>query len=89
MSPEMIVAIGFLLVLAAVAVVTLRYARHIKVTVGKVEAEFRPNGGSSLKDAITRLERTLAPLATQVADHETRITRLENPPKPRVRKKAA
>lgn len=87
---QVIMAIGVLILFVAVAFTVIFYARHIRLTVGKVEAEFKPNGGSSLRDAINRLESKLDPLSATVANHEQRIKRLENPPKPRApRKKAA
>jgi C4-dicarboxylate-specific signal transduction histidine kinase len=88
-SAQIVVAVGVLILLIGITVVVIRYARTIKVTVGKVEAEFRNNGGSSLRDAVDKLQATLSPLAATVADHEQRITALEHP-KPRTpRKKAA
>lgn len=92
MSPaaEIIVAVGTLLLLAAVAVAVVRFARSMKVSVGSITAEFRNNGGSSLRDAVDRVEAKVDDLVATVRDHEARLKRLENPPKPRTpRKKAA
>jgi hypothetical protein len=89
-AAQIVMAVGVLILFVAVAFTVVFYARHIRLSVGKVEAEFRPNGGSSLRDAINRLESKLDPIAATVANHEQRIRKLENPPKPRTpRKKAA
>lgn len=90
-AAEIIVAVGTLLLLAAVAVAVVRFARSMKVSVGNISAEFRNNGGSSLRDAVDRVETKVDDLVATVRDHEARITALEAPkPKPRTpRKKAA
>ena len=90
-AAEIIVAVGTLLLLAAVAVAVVRFARSMKVSVGSITAEFRNNGGSSLRDAVDRVETKVDDLVATVRNHEARITALEEPkPKPRTpRKKAA
>ena len=94
-AAQVIVAVGVLVLLVGIAIVVVFYARNIRLSVGAVEAEFKPNGGSSLRDAINRLEEKVdghfAELFAKVDNHEARITALEEPkPKPRTpRKKAA
>lgn len=86
-AAQVVVAVGVLILLSAISVTVIVYTRHIKVSVGKVEAEFRPNGGNSLKDVLSRLEEELrtnvAQLSAAVDDHEVRITKLETPRTPR------
>lgn len=90
-AAEIIVAVGTLLLLAATSVAVVRFARSMKVSVGTISAEFSPNGGKTLRDAINRVETKVDDLVATVRDHEARITALEKPqPKPRTpRKKAA
>jgi hypothetical protein len=89
-AAQIVVAVGVLILLCGITVVVVRYARTISLKVGKVEAEMRPNGGSSLRDSVDRVENLVNGLVATVANHEARIKRLENPPKPRTpRKKAA
>lgn len=91
-AAEIIVAVGTLLLLAAIAVAVVRFARSMKVSVGSISAEFSPNGGKTLRDAIDRLTEKVdghfAELFAKVDDHEARITALEKP-KPRTPRKKA
>lgn len=89
-AAQVLLAVGGLLILAAGAVVVVRFARTVRIGIGNISAEFRNNGGSSLRDAVDRVEAKVDDLVATVRDHEQRIKRLENPPKPRApRKKAA
>jgi hypothetical protein len=53
LSPDVVLLA--LVGLAAVVVITL-VGRRLSVTVGNVHAELTPNGGSSVRDAIDRIE---------------------------------
>lgn len=94
-AAQVIVAVGVLILLMAIAAVVVKYARHIRISIGKVEAEMKPNGGQSLRDRIDALSAAVdghfSELFAKVDNHEQRITALEKPkPKPRTpRKKAA
>lgn len=52
--------------LVAVAVIAIA-GRRLSVTVGNVHAELTPNGGSSMRDAIDRIERDLTETRDRVA----------------------
>jgi hypothetical protein len=53
---------------AIVVVVALLMGRHLVVSVGSIKAELKPNGGSSMRDAIDRMEA-----ATKVNAHRAEI----------------
>jgi uncharacterized iron-regulated membrane protein len=43
-----------------------RFTKFIKVEIQEVAKEFKPNGGSSLKDQVNRLEKQHSSLAAKV-----------------------
>lgn len=45
--------------------------------VGRLEAELKPNGGSSLRDAVNRIEHQQKLMAGRVTNLETRIGHVE------------
>lgn len=49
--PVLIIALGALLLLAVIVL-----GRRIEVQIGGLHAELKPNGGSSLRDAVDRVE---------------------------------
>jgi hexokinase len=70
LSPD--VAVLATVGLAAVLVIAA-LGRRLSVTVGNVHAELTPNGGSSLRDAVNRIE-------TKADDALKRISALEAAP---------
>ena len=54
---DIIIGSGLAVVLVAMAFAILRYGRWLKVKIGAMEAQFSNNGGSSLRDAIDRIEK--------------------------------
>jgi hypothetical protein len=70
LSPDVVLLA--LVGLAAVVVITL-VGRRLSVTVGNVHAELTPNGGSSVRDAIDRIE-------AEVTRHGERLDKLEQTP---------
>lgn len=71
-SPD--VAVLSLVGLVAVLVIAL-LGRRLSVSVGNVHAELTPNGGSSMRDAVNRIETTLRA-------HGDRLAKLEQVPPP-------
>jgi hypothetical protein len=70
LSPDVVLLA--LVGLAAVVVIAL-LGRRLSVTVGNVHAELTPNGGSSVRDAIDRIE-------AEVTRHGERLDKLEQAP---------
>jgi hypothetical protein len=69
MTPELLAALGG----AIVAILTPIFAMmrfFIK--------EFRPNGGSSVKDQLNRLENNMIEIKTMILDDRRRLDALEN-----------
>ena len=73
----------------------IRYGRRLEATVRDVDAQFRPNGGSSLRDAVDRIDARTSSLEEWRESVDTRLTPTPEPtpepkpaPKPRPRKKA-
>jgi len=54
--------IAALLIAVGLTFVMVKYGRHIYLSVGKVRAELSPNGGSSLKDQLNRVEQGMSTL---------------------------
>ncbi|KMM45616.1 hypothetical protein CWIS_09765 [Cellulomonas sp. A375-1] len=53
-------AIAFVALIGYLVVVTWRSSRHAKATRRTLEHEVRPNSGSSLRDAVDRIDKRLA-----------------------------
>ena len=54
--------------LLSVLLAAILLGRSISVQVGSIHAELKPNGGSSLRDAIDRVEAKADAALTQIAD---------------------
>lgn len=104
MNATALLAVGLFFVLLAFAFAVVRTSKLLKFSLGNLQAEFQPNSGKTMRDAVDtmrdavdRLENKVdghfVELFAKVEDHEDRITALEEPkPKPRTtrpRKKAA
>ncbi|MBA9002001.1 hypothetical protein [Thermomonospora cellulosilytica] len=50
---------------------TRQVATETRDAATKVQAEVSPNGGSSIKDAITRMDAEMQVLSTRLTDHIT------------------
>jgi hypothetical protein len=69
MTPEILAALGG----AIVAILTPIFAM-MRFFV----KEFRPNGGSSTKDQLNRLENNIIEIKTMISDDRRRLDALEN-----------
>lgn len=77
MTPEILAALGA----AVVAILTPIFAM-----MRFIIKEFKPNGGSSTKDQLNRLENNITEIKTMILDDRRRIDALENRKrKPKVR----
>ena len=99
MNATALLAVGLFFVLLAFAFAVVRTSKLLKFSLGNLQAEFQPNGGKTMRDAVDRLEGKVdghfAELFAKVdehtvalAEHGKRLDALEGKPKPRVRKKA-
>lgn len=99
-TPDLVLAAGFLLVLASLAWVLFRGVKHIKLNVGNIQAELQPNGGSTIRDSLDRLETKVdghfGDLFQKVDEHtrilnehSKRLDLLEKPKKAPVKRKKA
>lgn len=87
---DILVGCGLLIVLVSLAVGYLRFGRDLRLKVGKMSAEFGNNGGSTLRDAIDRIEKRQIVIEEQVTNVAQRVDTLEHPnPKPAPVRKAA
>lgn len=69
MTPELLAALGG----AVVAILTPIFAM-----MRFLIKEFKPNGGSSTKDQLNRLESNITEIKTMILDDRRRIDALEN-----------
>jgi hypothetical protein len=69
-----VIACGLILL----AVVVL--GRKLSLKIGKLHAEFAPNGGSSMRDAIDRIEDIAAQHTDQIAAVHGRLDKIEQQP---------
>lgn len=65
-SPAVLVALVIAGLVVVLAVVIL--GRRLDVKVGSIHAELRPNGGSSLRDALDRVEEKADRALSEIAD---------------------
>lgn len=78
------------LVVAVAVLIGALLGRTVKAEVGSVRAEFRNNGGSTLRDAIDRIEKRQIGIEETVTSLAERVTVLEHPkPAPRAPRKKA
>jgi len=85
---DILVGCGVLLVLISLAVGYIRFGRDLRLKVGKMSAEFGNNGGSTLRDAIDRIEQRQIVIEEQVTNVVDRVSVLEHPKPAPVRKAA-
>lgn len=69
MTPEILAALGAMVV----AILTPIFAM-----MRFMMKEFRPNGGSSVKDQLNRLENNIVEIKTMISDDRRRLDALEN-----------
>jgi len=60
-------AIAFVALVGYLVIVTWRSGRHSKRTARTLDHEMRPNSGSSMRDAVDRIEAKLDDVAARVA----------------------
>lgn len=70
------IAAGSLLVIGALARGGWRFLRLV-VFIGEAVKELLPNGGSSMKDTVTRTERKVDDTASRVDDNTQKLCELE------------
>ena len=58
----------------------IEWARRVADAVGKVEAQFSNNGGSTARASLDRIESMVDDLHDVVRSHGDRLARLELPP---------
>jgi hypothetical protein len=51
----------------------IRYARRVESTIKAVDSQFRPNGGSSLRDAVDRIDARTSSLEAWRESVDTRL----------------
>ncbi len=66
----------------------LRYARRLEATVADVQGEFRNNGGSTLRDAVDRIDQRTSHLEAWRESVDARLSPAPAP-KPRAPRKKA
>lgn len=81
MSAALVTAVAGLVIAVAVLIAVV-LGRTVKAEVGTVRAEFRNNGGSTLRDAVDRQGQTLERIEARQISIEQRVAALEHPTPP-------
>lgn len=75
-ASDVLAIIGILGALSAVAAMWIRH--EVKKNLSEIKAEFKPNGGGSLKDQVNRLERKHESLDTRVIVLDEKVDKIIN-----------
>jgi hypothetical protein len=75
-ASDVLALLGIIGVVATVAAILIRH--EVKKNFNEIKAEFKPNGGSSLKDQVNRLETRHGELNSKVDKLDTKVDTIVN-----------